>query len=120
MIPNPPALLLLEGKGSWTESQVNTALQPPSPTPQERNLSTVLVLDPLSFLAISASEEGCLAEPAKGTLQTIFSELIFPWQSEMYSPSSLQDTPWSLCLASQHQDLAVLGKQAFLSQTKTE
>lgn len=73
MIPKAPVLLLPEGNGSWPESQVNTALQPESATPQERNPSTVLVLVLLSLLAVSASEEGCLAEPAKGTLQTLLS-----------------------------------------------
>lgn len=76
MIPNPPVLLLLEGKGSWPELQVNTALQPESPAPQEINPSTLLVLVLLSLLVVSASEEGCLAEPAKTVADTAVSELI--------------------------------------------
>lgn len=73
MIPKSPVLLLLEGKGSWPESQVNTALQLESPTPQEENASTVLILVLIFVLAVSAAKgrvsgKGNLADTAVSEL----------------------------------------------------
>lgn len=110
-----------KAKGHGQSRGTNIALHPGPAALQEKTSSIMLGLDPLSLLAASASREGWLAKPAKGSLQTQWSlQLIFSWPSEVCSPSSLQHTAWSLCHASQHQGLAVLGKETLLSQKRTE
>lgn len=107
----------LEGKGSG-EKYSSTA--GPGAL-QQKTLSTGLGLDPLSLLTESARGEALLANSAKASLQIQWSlQLIFSQPLERCSPSSLQDTTRSLCHASQHQDLAALGQETFVTQKRTE